>query len=491
MGEAKGLLTGLAFNAGIGVEARDERLTDVAGAVLLREELERSGLRRFLGGRLKDPRKQSAITHPMIEQLLSRIVMVALGRQDQDDADLMRHDPALRLAVSERRGDAPLRNDPQYEGDANPPVPQGLPSQPTLSRHVRHLSTEHNLVALSDAVFEGSARRLLAANGGRRRKRLVVDFDGFPVEVEGHQSASAYNGYYKTTVFHPLVAMCGETGDMLGVLLRKGNAHAAADFVSFATGLVERLLVRVCESLLVRIDAGMVSDDNLCALEARGIDYVARVRNNPWLDEAAAPFLRRPAGRRPAEPREWVHELALQPPAWSRARRTVLVVQERPDELYLHHFWLVTNLPAGVREADAMLEAYRRRGIAEGHIGEFRDVLAPHLSCALRGQYSFRPSDMIGPIRAEDWPDFAANTATLLIHALAYNALHALRTLLPAQPTGETWSLRRLRERVLCVAGRMLLHCRRVTMVITQASAASWRVLWARLHRLDAPAAAI
>lgn len=490
MGEAQRTLKGLQFNAAIRVETREERLTDGAGALLLRETFERSGVGRFLRDRLQDPRKQDAITHPLGELLLTRVELLALGWQDQDDADLLRNDPALRLSVSDRRGDAPLRNDPEYEGAANPPVPQGLASQPTQSRLTKHLSTSHNQQVLTDGVFEQAARRMLRANGGRRYKRLTVDFDGFPVEVQGHQSGSAYNGYYATTVFHPLIAVCGETGDQLGVLLRKGNAHAAADFVPFVMELVQRLVGRVCESVLVRIDAGMVSDAALLALEEAGIDYLARVRNDKWFDREAAPYLCRPVGRRPVEPREWLHELELQPKAWSKPRRTLLAVQERPNELYLHHFWIVTSLKQGQRDSDALLETYRKRGMAEGHIGEFSDVLAPRLSSALRGDYSRRPSDIIGPIRAEDWPDFAANTVTLLLNALAYNAMHALRTLMPTQSTGESWSLRRLRERVLRVAGRFLLHGRRVTVVITSAAAHYWDVLWQRLRRLDAPAPA-
>lgn len=490
MGEVQGLLKGLKFNSTVRVEARAERLSDVAGAVLVREALERTGVLRLMSERLEDARRQDAITHPMGEILMTRLGLIATGRGDQDDADLMRADPALRLAVSERRGDGALRNDPAYAGDANPPVPQGLASQPTMSRHVKQLATEHNREVLADGVFEQGARRMLRANSGRRYKRLTLDLDGFPVEVEGHQNGSAYNGYYKTTVFHPLVALVGETGDMLGMMLRKGNAHAAEDFVPFVLGLAKKLVGRVCEALLVRIDAGMVSEEILSALEAAGIDYVARVRNNSWLDREAAPYKHRPVGRRPVEPREWSHELSLNPKAWTKARRTVLVVQERKEELYLHHFWLVTSLVAGQRDSDELLATYRQRGEAENHIGELSDVLDPHLSSAPRGIYSSRPSGIIGPIRAEDWPDFAANEATLLLHALAYNAMHALRTLLPAQASGEGWSLRRLRERVLCVAGRFLLHGRRVTIVITAAAAHLWRALWDRLRRLDEPALA-
>lgn len=276
---------------------------------------------------------------------------------------------------------------------------------------------------------------------------------------------------------------------MVGMMLRRGNAHAAADFVPFVLQLVEALKERACRTVVVRVDAGMVSEQMLSALETAGVRYIARVRNNKWLDGQASPFLRRPPGRRPDEPREWTHELTLKPSAWSKARRMILTVQERADELYLHHFWIVTNLRPERRDAARMLETYRRRGLAESHIGEFCDVLAPRLSSAPRGQYSTRPgAPFFGPLRLSDHPDFMANCVTLLLHSLAYNAMHALRSLMPEQASGERWSLRRLRERVLCVAARVLLHGRRITLVVTKSAARQWSALWPSLPLLAPPA---
>ena len=478
MGEAQGELKGLGFNRAVRVEARDERLTDVAGAVLVREGLERLGIRKLLRERLHDPRDASAVRYRMDELVTSRVCLIAAGCGDQDDADVMRHDPALRLASSARQGQAALRDD------------GAIASQPTMSRNLAILAGSHNRGVLHDVLLEQASRRMLRANGGRRQKRLTIDVDGFPIETAGHQSGSAYNGYYSQTMFHPLVAIAGETGDLLDVTLREGNAHAAEALGPFVERLVHGVLGRACESVLVRMDAGMVGESTLAAIEETGADYVARVRNNEALDKRAAEHLKRPVGRRTNEPREWMHEIDHQPGTWTRKRRLILVVQERPGDLYLHHFWLVTSLKPEAHDAAAVLERDRRRGCAEARIGEFSDVLAPHLSSAARGRFSPHDTDFIGPIRAEDRPDFAANEATLLLHAVAYNAMHALRTLLPTQDSDEAWSLRRLRERVLNVAGRVLLHARRVQLVVTAASHHYWRQLWRRLPRLDPPVAA-
>jgi hypothetical protein len=46
------------------------------------------------------------------------------------------------------------------------------------------------------------------------------------------------------------------------------------------------------------------------------------------------------------------------------------------------------------------------------------------------------------------------------------------------------WSLQRVRERVLRVAGRVLVHGRRVVLVINNIAAALWTKLWSRLRLL-------
>ncbi len=52
------------------------------------------------------------------------------------------------------------------------------------------------------------------------------------------------------------------------------------------------------------------------------------------------------------------------------------------------------------------------------------------------------------------------------------------------QATGAGWSLRRVRERVLRVAARLLLHGRRVVLVLSAGAAALWAALWPRLARV-------
>src|SRR5215213_9993047 len=95
------------FNASLSIEARPEHLTGDASAVLVREVIERTGILEWMTARLHDPRQPHLVTYPLAELLRTVLVLFAQGWRDQDDADALRLDPALRCAVA--GGAAPRR----------------------------------------------------------------------------------------------------------------------------------------------------------------------------------------------------------------------------------------------------------------------------------------------------------------------------------------------------------------------------------------------
>jgi hypothetical protein len=438
------------FNPSLHIEARPDRLSADGGAVLLREVLEQSGIISWLVERLTDPRAQDQIDYQLEELLRTVLVLYGQGWRDQDDADALRLDPALRLAIAEATGTAAI-----CDG-------HHLPSQPTMSRLLEMLGQPANRRVLQEAVAEMAGRRVRAVRRGHRLRQVTLDIDGLPIEVHGNQQQAAYNGHYHQTMYHPIVASIAETGDMLDARLRAGNAHTAEGALDFVLDLVTRVETTLCQVALVRMDAGFPGEPLLAGLEANRTPYVARIKNNKALDRLAAAHLTRPAGRPPAEPRIWFYEKTYAAGAWSRERRVVLVVLERPGELLLDHFWLLTNIGAETLSGEALLALYRERGKAEGHMGELMDVLAPALSSSSRAR----------------WPKttdaFARNEALLLLHLLAYEVLHSGRCVME-KVTRTGWSLRRFRERVLKVGARVVLHARRATLVVAETAAPYWR----------------
>lgn len=466
----------LKFNGSLRLEARAERLTAEAGALLLREVDERLGLSQWLGERLLDTRDPSRITHPLKELVRTQLLLLGQGWRDQDDADMLRGDAALRLAVSDRKSTGPLK---PIEG-----APQGLASQPTLSRLGALLAYGTNRAQLREALVWFVGRRLRARTpSGRPLKQVTVDVDGLPVEVHGHQPGSAYNGHYQTRIYHPLVASIAETGDLLDAQLREGNVHSAKGALEFVEELLDRVEKYIAKVAAVRFDAAFPEEKLLKRLEQRGTHYVARCRNTAVLKREAAVARFVHSGVPKGEPGTFFREWEYQAQGWSRPRRVVLVVLQREGELFPDFFWLVTSWTKEQMPAEQLLEHYRQRGTAEGHFGELMDVLAPALSSVPRPKSRYR-----GQLPAQHSPSvdaFAHNEVRLILNALAYNLVHAARVLLE-ESTQEGWGLRRFRERVLKVAARVLVHARRVLLVLAWEAAGLWQKLWKKLGALSA-----
>lgn len=450
------------FNRSLRIESRADRLTGDPGAVLLREILERSGIVAWMTARLRDPRRQVDVTHDLASLIRTGVLLAAQGWRDHDDADALRHDPAFRLATSSAAGLTPL-------GEA------GLASQPTLSRFTALMAEPANLKVLREAVLEMAGRGIRAERRGKRLPCVTLDVDSAPIEVHGHQPKAEWNGHYKARIYHPLITSIAETGDMLDARLRAGNVGTADGALDVILDVVDRARTSFCDVAMVRIDAGFPSAALLAGIEARGIDYVSRLRANAVLDRLAEPHMVRPVGRRPVEPRMWLYELRYQADAWDRPRRVILVVKERADDLLLDRFFLVTSLDWTAKLRHEVLAHYRERGKAEGHMGELKDVLAPALSSTNRAKSHWRGKTLKSKTPAVD--AFACNEVRLLVSCLAYQVMHIARRVL-AKATGTGWSLRRLRERVLRAGARLVVSGRRMTLALSSAAAPFWSALW-------------
>ena len=455
------------FNRSIRIGSRRDRITGDSGALTGRELLRRSGVVRFLAKRLPDKRDGRRIRHSQKRLARTLLLLAGQGRREHSDATELRDDPALRLATGDRAGTAPL-------GKAG-----RLPSQPTLSRRVAAWSAKEGVEVLREGLQRLAGWRLKAMGGWRRPKTLVIDIDSLPVEVHGEQPGSAWNGYYHRRVYHPIVAAAGETGDLLDLRLREGQVHTADGGLEFVLEVLERAERHLCGKAAVRFDAGYPGEPLMAALEERGTHYVARVRNNAVLKRLALPAMDAvvwdalsngaPAG----EPRTWVCESSYRAGSWSRSRRVVQVVVERPGELIPRCFWLLASMPSGEMSGEDLLALYRKRGKAEGHLGELMSVVAPALSSTSRRKSHYRGKEIRKREKGVD--AFACNQVRLLLAGFGYQIMHVQRAVLE-RVTGTGWSLRRLAERVLRTPARFTVSGRRITMT-TGGASAHWRML--------------
>ena len=186
-----------------------------------------------------------------------------------------------------------------------------------------------------------------------------------------------------------------------------------------------------------------------------------------------------PAG----EPRTWVCESSYRAGSWSRSRRVVQVVVERPGELIPRCFRLLTSMPSEEMSGEDLLALYRKRGKAEGHLGELMSVVAPALSSTSRRKSHYRGKEIRNREKGVD--AFACNQVRLLLAGFGYQIMHVQRAVLE-RVTGTGWSLRRLAERVLRTPARFTVSGRRITMT-TGGASAHWRMLARGLATLHGP----
>lgn len=474
MGDSQGTLFPLEFNRSIHLEARPERVSGDSGALLMRELMDRLCYPQLFERHLRDPRDPARVRHSFAELMRTALLLLAQGWNDQSDVGLLRRDPALCLAVSSRRGQRPLRESADCE-------PEGLCSQPTLSRLVHDLALPENRCGMGALLLDAvELRRGLRT--GNRSLETTLDLDSLPREVFGHQPGSEWNGHYRMRCYHPLVVRA-EWGDYLGGKLRPGNAHTADGGLAFVLPILRRAR-RWAEVVWLRMDAGFPAPELLDTLEAEGFLYVARLKTNAALERLAAPFLALPLppGATADEERVWTYELSYQAKSWTHARRVVLVIVEHPreqGELFRDHFFLLSNASVAI-SGPALLERYRRRGTAEKDFGDWSQALDVALSSAPRPKSHYRGREVDAPY---DEPDsFAANEARLLLSLVAANLMHAGAELLERAEAGRM-SRERFRQLLLKVTGRALLGGRRIRFVIDAARAELWRRFMRGLNR--------
>ena len=83
-------------------------------------------------------------------------------------------------------------------------------------------------------------RALSAAARARRlpRRCILLDFDSTDDPTHGKQEGTAYHGYYRQHMYHPLLVFDGDTDQFITAFLRPGNAHASKGVVAVLRRIV-------------------------------------------------------------------------------------------------------------------------------------------------------------------------------------------------------------------------------------------------------------
>jgi hypothetical protein len=410
----------LDFDRRVKLEFHGSRITSDAGLLAYRELDDALGLSAMAGDVLADARTGRNGRHALVGLLRQSVFGRLAGYEDVNDAERLRHDPAMRWIVGGKA----------TSGAAASPSQMGR-------FETRWLTGEPNLAALADL----SGQWIDRVHARRPPRGVVLDMDSSVSPTHGDQEMSVWNGHYKCTCYHPLFVF-NQFGDLERCALRPGNVHSVDGWKGVLAPVVARYRGKVAR-IYFRADAGFANPDVYEYLEAEGIKYAIRLPANRVLQDRIGYLLKRPVGRPPNHVRRYYANFHYRAASWSKRRRVVAKVEWHPGELYPRVGFIVTNM---ARRTDNVVAFYNKRGTAEQWIKEGKGAIKwTRLSCR----------------------SFAANAVRLQLHALAYNLGNFLRTLATPEPI-TYWSMTSLREKLIKVGARLVSHGRYVAFQMAE-----------------------
>src|ERR1700729_371816 len=320
-GESNGEAFRLDFDRRLTLQFRGSVVTSDAGLLAYRELDDALGLSEVAGERLADARTGKNGRHALVGMLRQAVFGRLGGYEDVNDAERLRHDPAMRWIVGGKAASGCAASASQ------------------MGRfETRWLTAEKNLSALTDL----SGQWIDHVHARRPPKGVVLDMDSSVSPTHGEQEMSVWNGHYECTCYHPLFVF-NQFGDLERCALRPGNVHSADAWDAVLKPVVARYRGKLSR-LYFRADAGFANPEVYEHLEGEGIKYAIRLPANRVLQERIGYLLARPVRRPPNEVRRSYANFTHQARTWTRPRRVVAKVEGHPGELYPRLSFIVTNM---------------------------------------------------------------------------------------------------------------------------------------------------
>lgn len=436
------------------------------GAILLREVDRRLGLLDRLALCFRDHRKQDRIEHSVRELVSQRVYALALGYEDLDDHDQLRHDPLLALLAGKSDLEGAKRKRKQDCGKA-------LAGKSTLNRV--ELATDgaqrHKKVVCDFAAVDELLVELYVEAQEQPPEQIILDLDVTDTPLHGGQEGRFFHGYYRHYCYLPLYIFAGE--HLLCARQRRANQDAAAGSLEEVGRIVKQLRRHWSDiGIVVRADSGFCRDELMAWCEANGVDYVLGLARNERLRERIGDAMAEAAAEQAATGKaaRRFAEFDYQTRAsWSRARRVAAKAEQLEGKE--NPRYVVTSLDASRYPAQQLYEQlYCARGEMENRIKEQLELFADRMSTQT----------------------LRSNQMRLYFSSLAYALALGLRRL---GLEGTSWAraqTQTLRRRLFKIGARVRVTARRVWLSL--ASSWPWRALfetvWRRLRAGPAAATA-
>lgn len=388
------------------------RLSSEGGLLALREVERRLGLADRLASCLVDPRAPERVVHRLAEIIRFRMLMIAAGYEDGNDADALRRDPIFKLALDRL------------------PAGEELCSQSTISR-LENLPDRRALLRLGRALVGQYCGSFRAAP-----KRIVLDIDDTFDRVHGGQQLRLFNAYYDDYGFQPIVVFDAE-GRFVTALLRPGKRPSGVEIRGFVRRLIGALRNHWPKvEILLRADSHYACPEVFDWCRKNRVDWIFGLAPNAALRRHLAALEKSTTARFKAAPgRGKVRRFAQFHDAaqsWSRVERIIARVEAGVEGTDTR--LIVTSLEGG-RAKYLYQRLYCARGQAENHIKAWKNHLAAdRTSCHAA----------------------AANQFRLFLHAGAYWLLWSMRRVMPKHSVWRVMQFDTLRLRLIKLAARVI-----------------------------------
>jgi len=392
-----------------------------AGLTLLREVERRHDLAGLVASCLTDLREPGKVRHSLDDIIRFRIMMIAAGYEDGNDATELRDDPAFKLAL-----------------ERGPETGAALCSQPTISR-MENLADTRALIRMALEMV-----RFYCASFARAPRQIVLDIDDTFDAAHGHQQLRLFNAYYDEYGFQPIVVFDGE-GRLVGAVLRPARRPTGKE----AAAHIRRLIRAIrrhwpTTDILLRADSHYGTPEVLDLCDRLGLRYVFGLSKNARLREHVQSLEVSTADRhaRKGQKLRRFKSFSYAARSWSKERRVIARVEVGP--MGRDTRFIVTNL-TGPRGKHLYERIYSARGQAENHIKSWKSHLA---------------SDRTSCSKA------SANQMRLMLHGCAYWLWWTLRAACPKRSPWRHAQFDTLRLHLVKLAATIVEKKTRIVMTL-------------------------
>ena len=418
------------------------------GAVLLGAADRAVGLVDRFAGCFRDGRQAALVEHEVRTLVGQRVFGLALGYEDLNDHDWLRHDPVMAVLVGKlaarRRDCAPAAG------------------KSTLNRLElgRPEPTRYHKIGHDPAAIEALLVDIFLEAHAAAPEEIVLDLDATDDPIHGEQEGRFFHGYYGGYCYLPLYVFCGR--HLLAARLRRSNIDGAAGSIEEIERIVGQIRARWPEvRIVLRADSGFAREALMAWCEANRVDYLFGLARNVRLveqieSELAEAALESTMTGAPA--RRFKDFMWTTRDSWSRRRRVVGKAEHTQGEA--NPRFIVTSLDQERADARTLYEdLYCARGEMENRIKECQlDLFADRTSTAT----------------------MRANQLRLWFASMAYVLLEALRRLALKATKLANATCGSIRLKLLKIGALVRLSVRRVK--IAMASGHPWQRDWALAH---------